>query len=269
MIICFHKRFQRDARASLVIVLFSMILIGSTIGIQNVGASSFASDSENISKDEVSDSVYVLNAGLPPSGEWYLLGTDPDEGNGTSLRYLFWQSSNDTLYFKVVHWRAWITINDVDTGIFLDVDQDPATGCPDGFYPGQNNDMGAEFLILVGFEGTEVWWWNDTMWDVTNPIPLAYLDAPNGTDTFIVGVYLADLGLSHKPCIDVSVAEPMSEWDWLPDSGHFTICLRRAVGGVIVPVNNFDYIPRSVGLIGLIFIVPIVSILRKRTHTDN
>jgi len=163
----------------------------------------------------------------PPEANWILLATDPDEGVGTSLKAIYGQLYSDIIYFKVEHYRPWATIDDIDTGIFIDADQDPSTGLPDGFYPGQNTGIGADYVIVVGWEATVMWKWDPIaeMWDLGNPISLAYLDAPDGSNVFVVGVVLASVETAG--ILDCAVADVVSGWDWMPDAGYFTWILIR------------------------------------------
>jgi len=154
-----------------------------------------------------------------------LLATDPDEGVGTNLKAISGQLYSDVIYFKVKHYRPWTTINDINTGILIDADQDPSTGMPDGYYPGQNTGTGTDYLIVVGWEATAMWRWNETIggWDQMNPISLAYLNAPDDSNVFVVGVNLADVETAGA--LDCAVADIPSDWDWMPDTGHFTFQL--------------------------------------------
>jgi hypothetical protein len=163
----------------------------------------------------------------PPEANWILLATDPDEGVGTSLKAIYSQLYSDIIYFKVEHYRPWTTINDIDTGIFIDADQDPSTGLPDGFYPGQNTGIGADYVIVVGLQATGMWKWDPIakMWDLGNPIFLAYLEAPEGSNVFVVGVYLASVETGGS--LDCAVSDIVSGWDWMPDAGYFTWSLIR------------------------------------------
>jgi thermitase len=163
----------------------------------------------------------------PPEANWILLATDPDEGVGTSLKAIYGQLYSDIIYFKVEHYRPWTTINDIDTAIFIDADQDPSTGLPDGFYPGQNTGIGADYVIVVGLQATKMWKWDPIAegWDIGNPISLAYLDAPDGSNVFVVGVYLASVETGG--ILDCAVGDVVSGWDWMPDAGYFTWILIR------------------------------------------
>jgi thermitase len=158
----------------------------------------------------------------PPDANWILLATDPDEGVGTSLKAIYGQLYSDIIYFKVEHHRPWTTINDINTAIFIDADQDPSTGLPDGTYPDQNTGIGADYLIVVGWEATEMLTWDpiNGWWDLGNPISLAYLYAPDGSNVFVVGVFLADVETAGT--IDCAIADIPSDWDWMPDTGYFT-----------------------------------------------
>jgi len=165
----------------------------------------------------------LLNVVLPPSEtKWMLLEEDPDEGYGCNLKAIYSQTSSAIVYFKVEYYRNWMTIEDIDTGILIDADQDPTTGLPDRTYPYQDTGIGADYLIVVGFEAAEMWKWDPVyeQWDTSNPIPLAYLEAPENSSWFIVGVFSVDI--ETRGLIDCAVADVMSNWDWMPNHGHFT-----------------------------------------------
>jgi hypothetical protein len=163
----------------------------------------------------------------PPDTNWILLATDPDEGAGTNLKAIYGQVYSDTLYFKLEQHRPWITITDINIGILLDADQSSSTGLPDGYYPNQNTGIGADYLMVIGVEATEMWRWDPLalMWDIYNPIPFAYLEAPENSNALVVGVDLADVETGET--LDCAVADTMSDWDWMPDSGFFTFPLVR------------------------------------------
>jgi len=163
----------------------------------------------------------------PPEANWILLATDPDEGVGTSLKAIYGQLYSDIIYFKVEHYRPWATIDDIDTGILIDADQDPSTGLPDGSYLGQNTGIGADYVIVVGWEATEMWKWDPITerWDLGNPTSLAYLDAPDSSNVFVVGVVLASVETTG--ILDCAVADVVSGWDWMPNTGYSTWILIR------------------------------------------
>jgi len=177
-------------------------------------------DETIIENNQVTEILYVTTP--PPETNWMLLETDPDEGVGTNLESIYGQVHSDIVYFKVGHHRSWTTINDIDTAIFIDADQDASTGLPDETYPYQDTDIGADYVIVVGWEATEMWKWDPItgMWDISDPIPLAYLEAPENSDVFVVGVFFVSLETSG--IVDCAVADIPSNWDWMPNSGFFT-----------------------------------------------
>lgn len=177
-------------------------------------------DETVIENNQVSEILYVITP--PPETNWLLLETDPDEGTGTNLKAVYGQVYSEIVYFKVEHHRSWTTINDIDTAIFIDADQDPSTGLPDETYPDQDTEIGADFVVVVGWEATEMWKWDPVYgwWDIDNPIPLAYLEVPENSNVFVVGVFFVDLETSG--IADFAVADTMSEWDWMPNHGYFT-----------------------------------------------
>lgn len=178
----------------------------------------------------------------PPETNWILLATDPDEGVGINLKSIYGQTYSDIIYFKVEYHRSWTTINDIDTAILIDADQDVGTGLPDGTYPSQDTGIGADYLIVVGLEATEMWKWDPIaeMWDLDNPISLAYLDAPEDSNAFVVGVFFADVETTG--IIDCAVADIPSNWDWMPDSGHFTWVVIRYEHELAVLLENPQYL---------------------------
>jgi len=191
------------------------------VGIHNITYYVAPTPNETeVQNNQITEFLYVVT---PPSETgWMLLETDPDEGYGCNLKSIYGQASSDVIYFKAEYHKNWTTINDIDTGILIDADQDPTTGLPDRTYPGQNTGIGADYLIVVGWEATEMWRWDPItrMWDISNPIPLAYLEATENSTVFIVGVFFTDVETSG--IIDCAVADILSNWDWMPDSGHFT-----------------------------------------------
>lgn len=195
-------------------------------GVYNVTSYVVPVPDETITQNNLITEIVTVVA-PPPEAFWILLATDPDEGVGTSLKAIYGQLYSNIIYFKVEHYRPWTTINDIDTGIFIDADQDPSTGLPDGFYPGQNTGIGADYVILVGWQATAMWKWDPIAewWDLGNPISLAYLDAPDGSNVFVVGVVLASVETAG--ILDCAVSDVVSDWDWMPDAGYFTWFLIR------------------------------------------
>jgi len=180
---------------------------------------------QSLHSDSIAHSQISPQAGPPPPEGWIALAEDKDEGSGTNLKAIQGQFYFGVIYFQVTHWRPWSTLPDIDTGIGMDADQNPTTGLPDGFYPGQDTGIGADYLIVVGWEGTQMWKWDPIIgfWDIANPIPLAYLDTPDGTNVFVAGVFLSDV--KTVGALDIAAADPKSSWDWMPDVGHATLRL--------------------------------------------
>jgi len=185
-------------------------------------------DEKIIQNNLIAEIVTVIAP--PPETNWILLATDPDEGVGINLKSIYGQTYSDIIYFKVEYHRPWTTINDIDTAILIDADQDAGTGLSDGTYPGQDTGIGADYLIVVGWEATEMWKWDPVagMWDIRDPISLAYLEAPENSNAFVVGVFFANVETAG--IIDSAVADVPSNWDWVPDSGYFTWIL-------IIPIS--------------------------------
>ena len=213
----------------------------TTVGTHNVTYYVVpAPDETIIQNNQISEILYVIT---PPSEtNWMLLETDPDEGIGTNLKSIYGQVCSNIIYFKVAYHRNWTTINDIDTGIFIDADQDASTGLPDRTYPDQDTGIGADYLIIVGWEATEMWKWDPIteMWDLKNPISLAYLEVPENSNVFVVGVFFADVETSG--IVDCAVSDVMSNWDWMPDSGYFTWILIRSEHELAVLLKTPQYL---------------------------
>ena len=114
----------------------------------------------------------------------------------------------------------------IDVAIFLDADQDQATGLSESsdwaYWP---NDIGADYLGLVGCEGDSLWVWSnaDTLWEFYRPFE--YLDLPGAGSSFEVGVALVDLGLPSVVDVvvgGITVSDTAFHWDWAPEAGHAT-----------------------------------------------
>jgi hypothetical protein len=161
-----------------------------------------------------------------PPDNWTLMATDPDEGWTSDLKAVYAQAYSGIMYFKVECYRNWADEVDADFYIWLDTDQNPSTGCPGGS-PGAT---GAEYVIGVGYFGTQsLLEWVSGGWG--NSRPFAYLDLPTPGNTFVVGVYLSDLGSPRV--FDGVVYLNFVDNDWMPNSGHFTFdsCLCGDVNG--------------------------------------
>ena len=197
-------------------------------------------DETIIQNNQIAEILYVITP--PPETNWMLLATDLDEGMGTNLKSIYGQVYSDIIYFKVEYYRLWTTINDIDTAIFIDADQNASTGLPDGTYSGQDTGIGADYVIVVGWEATEMWRWDPVagMWDISNPISLAYLEAPENSNAFVVGVFFANVETAG--IIDCAVVDIPSNWDWMPDSGYFTWILIRYEHELAVLLETPQYL---------------------------
>jgi len=190
--------------------------------------------------NQITEILYVVTP--PPETNWMLLEVDPDEGIGTNLKSIYGQVCSDIIYFKIEDYRPWTTINDIDTGILIDADQDATTGLPDGTYPDQYTGIGADYLIVVGWEATEMWKWDPVYgwWDISNPIPLAYLEVPENSNVFVVGIFFVDLETSG--IADFAVSDVPSDWDWMPDHGYFTWLLIQYEHELAVLLKTPEYL---------------------------
>jgi len=230
------------ATIMIAVLLIGMALVATpkieTSGTITPTISNFLSYGHESSGKHLFTNTVLLQQGPPPPANWVLLATDPDEGVGNNLKTIYGQLYSGVVYFQVEFYRTWTTINDIDAGIFMDADQNLGTGLPDGYYPGQNTGIGADYLIIVGYEAPAMFKWDPISgsFDWTNPIPLAYLDAPDYTNVFVVGVYLADVQTTGV--IDGAVSDIPSDWDWMPDTGHFTFTLNPSPSRILIVADD-------------------------------
>jgi len=179
-----------------------------------------------IQNNRITEIIFVVAP--PPETYWTLLATDPDEGFDPDLQSVHGGPAYfDVIFFKVTYYRPWVTIDDMNIYILIDSDQNPATGLLDAYYGG-NAGIGADYLIKVGGqEPTGMYRWDPMArhgplqgwWDLDHPILLAYLNALENSNVFVVGVYFSDVQTSGV--LSVVVWDCIS-WDWIPDNGHIS-----------------------------------------------
>jgi hypothetical protein len=179
--------------------------------------------------------------------EWLLLTEDGDEGtvayNGHGFFVNTYDLAEAALTFKM---ETYASIpdpaNDVIMAIYLDTDQNAGTG-----YTGFSgemipNDIGAEYMLLVGTEPdagntNELDSWNETLgsWETVGPVTV---DAQ--ADSLIVTAGFASIG--NPTSVDVAVimiCDPgTSELrDLIPDNGHVTVGVTATP---VTIVQSFD-----------------------------
>jgi len=171
--------------------------------------------------------------GTAEVAEWTLLNNDPDEGgvayNGQYLFYNTLHVGQGNLTFKV---QTYASIpnpgTDAFMSIYLDTDQSNGTGYTGFDASTTPNDIGAEYMMLVGTEtGTSnsnmLYSWNSGggNWDEVGGITVnAYADSLIGT------VGLSSIG--NPTAVDIVaillVNPGNSELrDKIPDNGHATV----------------------------------------------
>jgi hypothetical protein len=173
-----------------------------------------------IAYDEAGDS------GAPDSitvhSRWRTIIEDDDETRYCNLKRVCLRSTETLIEFRVEMYEGWVdpyaAWGALDCGLFLDTDCDTLTGLSEasgfGYAP---NDIGADYLALVGWEGTQVAVWNDsTYW--SGSASYDYLNLTDNSDCFEAGIALGDI--SWPSAIDIVAANLSDAWDWAPDTGH-------------------------------------------------
>jgi thermitase len=201
----------------------------STIGSYNITFTVAPSTGEtNFNNNQLSTAYTVV---APPNQtNWTQLTTNPDTNTGCNLKSANSQLHDGTVFFKLTYYHPWNKASeDIDTGIMIDTDQNISTGMPLDFYPDQKDFIGTDCMIMVGREGNAVWMWNQTIrsFDKNNPLNILYLEAPDNSSTFVVGVSADDLRLTGA--FDCSFNDIVSfgvdgVWDWMPDAGYVPFC---------------------------------------------
>ena len=215
----------------------------STIGTYNVTYAITPKAGEaSLENNQLSKNYTVVAP--PATANWTLLTTDPDEGTGYSLKAAYSQMQSNLVFFKVDFHHPWINaIQDINTGIMIDADRNISTGMPENFYSGEADCIGSDYMILVGNEGTAMWRWNQTQrsYDTSRPIDLLYLDAPEGSISFVVGVALSDLqsnGAFDCSFNDITDLGSYGVWDWMPNSGYVPFVPQKAQHDLVVTLET-------------------------------
>jgi hypothetical protein len=165
-----------------------------------------------------------------PGPEWTLLLVDPNEAQAGpgDIAYVYSQIHDGVLYFRVVAHEAWdAAYTGLSTYIYLDVDQDPATG-------GTLGDIGAEHVIGVGDGWGSLWKWQSAGWMYVGG--LVYLSLNPNSNEFTMGVAMKDLLLpSAPPGASPGLDLLCENWqqaytDWAPDAGLGHVTYPPSVG---------------------------------------
>jgi subtilisin family serine protease len=145
------------------------------------------------------DDVSSVNLRITAKTEdgWKLLIKDPDESFKFDIKSIYAKNDSSKLYFRVEYYQQWNDSNEIDTAIFLDTNQNQNTGLNNSYGWYEMNDIGADYVAVIGREGNSIWKWVNEGWD-TNYASYAYLDLKNGTDYFEIGINLDDINNASK-----------------------------------------------------------------------
>jgi hypothetical protein len=173
---------------------------------------------------------------------WRLLGLDDDNEPNVprNLKRIYYRTSRTKLSFRVETYYGWgdykSPTEGIDVAIFLDVDQNSATGqtrADGGTRP--IGDIGAEYRIVVGNHGDSLGRWTGSLW--TGNGLVENLIISNNSNFFEVSVALARI--VEPEFIDLIVANVVMNtggqlvWDWAPDVnlGHVTATVDHSYSG--------------------------------------
>ena len=256
------------------IVLAAIILISSSSIAQASGSQATSIIANSKIPPPITPTVTGGIAPAPSPYGWMLATTDPDEGGTPDLKAVYYKVENGLLYFKIEYYRNYTNSSlDIDTGIFLDIDMNASTGLDVDFYPNANNTgVGAEYIIIVGYEAWEVSGVPaiivkfDGTWNLIGPTD--YYDVPDTGNTVIVGVYINNL-TDPPQQIAAVVGDIPSGWDWAPDTGHVTLYLvATSVGGLISQDTAGAEAMAAIPLIAPT-LLSIITLVLNRYHKNN
>jgi hypothetical protein len=181
--------------------------------------------------------------------EWLLLDEDDDEGTvayngfGFFVNAFHLAETPPSLTFKMeTHASIPDPANDVIMAIYLDTDQNATTGYT-GF-SGQlvPNDIGAEYMLLVGTEPdagntNELDSWNETdgSWETVGPVTVNAQ-----ADSLIVTAGFSSIGdPSSVDVVAIMICNPgTSELrDFIPENGHATVSVLATQVAVVQTCN--------------------------------
>ncbi|MCX6833723.1 MAG: Ig-like domain-containing protein, partial [candidate division Zixibacteria bacterium] len=170
---------------------------------------------------------------------WHLLVEDNNEAIPRNLARIYYRTSRTQLSFRVETYNGWgdykSATEGIDVAIFLDVDQNNATGQTTTDGGNQRiGDIGAEYRIVVGNHGDVLDRWNGSIW--VNESNVDALVISNNSNFFEVSIGLPQL--LDPQSIDLLVANVVLDqgvllWDWAPNVnlGHVTATIDHSYAG--------------------------------------
>lgn len=167
----------------------------------------------------------------PLAFDWKEVITDANESWQPNIDKVYLKTTNDNLFIKLVTFGNWnnpTNINDgISFGVFLDTDQNINTGLNHTTdYTYYINNIGADFLLNIEFEGQGVYKWNDSLkiWSFYKDIANVVLN--DNTNVLEFSVSLANINTPIKfdlaALLITSSSTATDKWDWAPDSTYVT-----------------------------------------------
>jgi hypothetical protein len=206
----------------------------------------YAKAVDQAGNSKFSDTIHVAY-------KWFIVIEDSNEGWSRNIKTVYARSTSDRLDFRVETNGPWIDPHSDSTGIdcaiFLDTDRNPNTGLSPNLTNWYDvNDIGPDYVAVVGWEGDSLWRWNsaDTTWNRYRGFPSLQLQS--NINSFEVSIRLSDIG--NPPMIDLVVANiafrPFPpQWDWAPNQGHVSYRVEPNYLGKSVFHSNGEHRTRS------------------------
>ena len=219
----------------LMLGVVSLFLVAFVLLVHSLNTRAIGEERENVqatpfAEGQMAGQHLVYNSippeDQPPEDRWIPLATDPAEHGGYmwDLKALYGQVHNGIFWLKGEHWGNWHYNVDIEDHIYLDADQNANTGV-------QFRGIGVDYRI--------------DLWCLGEPcilVPeedhwvglcnlLTYLDTPDDTNTWIMGIHLCHFcpeawtpweGAEHVGAFDIVVMNERTS-DFVPNSGHITL----------------------------------------------
>jgi len=170
--------------------------------------------------------------------KWIELVTDTDAGWVPNIKRVLYKKVEQQLHFKLESYGQWadpFSITEgVSFGVFLDTDKNPNTGLtPNMNYAYNINDIGADFLLITGFEANAIYKWSstDSTWKMHGD--LSGYSALNNSGTLEFAIDLNSLeGTWDFDLVTLLISANQvsgARWDWAPNSHHCSILLAELI----------------------------------------
>ena len=203
---------QATTIAAVVILLMSVVA--------PVGMVSADAQPDTYLGDEADDAPRTPDQTLNTSVEYDLIYDAPtSDGTDPSIDTIAAQSDDEYVYFEITYAGTLNTAADLNTAMFLDVDQSQSTGLinnTEGWY--YMADIGADYAAVFGQEGPGLWEWNDESetWEQSMSLADSQLDPSSNTLELVI----EKDKIENPDAVDFIVGNGGPGEEWAPPKGE-------------------------------------------------